>query len=173
MIRGEQYLPKFINRGLKVGKNFCRMGGVIIDPSHCFQIEIGDNVTLAPRVHILAHDTSTYMHLGYTRSANVRIGNQVFIGASTIVLPGVSIGDRVIIGAGSVVTKDIPSNSVAVGNPARVICSIDAYLEKERAKMNEENCISGLDPDHDIEGRERAKQISDKYGEIFVNGRKQ
>lgn len=112
------------------------------------------------------------MHLGYTRSANVRIGNRVFIGASAIVLPGVTIGDNVIIGAGSVVTKDIPSNSVAAGNPARVICSIDKYVEKERKKMNEENCISGLDPDHDFIGRERAKQISDKYGEIFVNGRK-
>lgn len=170
-LRGEpQHIEKLLKRGLKIGKNFCRMDGVTIDASHCFQIEIGDDVTLAPRVHILAHDTSTYMHLGYTRSANVRIGNSVFVGASTIVLPGVSIGDRVIIGAGSVVTKDIPSNSVAVGNPARVICDIDTYLDKERSKMNEENCISGLDPNNDIEGREHAKQISDKYGEIFVNG---
>ena len=49
-----------------------------------------------------------------------------------------------IIGAGNVVTKDIPSNSVAVGNPARVICSVDAYIEKEKAKMNEHNTYKGL-----------------------------
>lgn len=57
-LRGEpQHLGKLIKRGLKVGKNFHRMGGVIIDPSHCYHITIGDNVTLAPRVHILAHDS--------------------------------------------------------------------------------------------------------------------
>lgn len=55
--------------------------------------------------------------------ADVHIGKNCFIGDRTIVLPGVTIGDEVVIGAGSVVTKDIPSNSVAVGNPARVIKS--------------------------------------------------
>jgi len=50
-------------------------------------------------------------------------------------MPGVAIGNHVIIGAGSVVTKDIPSNSVAIGNPARVICSLEEYLEKEKAKI--------------------------------------
>ena len=65
----------------------------------------------------------------------VRIGNDVFVGAGTIILPGVDIGNRVIIGAGSVVTKSIPDNSIAVGNPAKVIGSYDEYLNKQKSLM--------------------------------------
>ena len=155
-LRGEpQHIEKLYKRGLRVGKNFRRMGGVIIDPTHCYHITIGDNVTLAPRVHILAHDASTFIFIGKTRAANVKIGNDVFIGASTIVLPGVTIGNRVVIGAGSVVTKNIPDNSVAVGNPARVICTVDEYLDKIKEKMCSENTFVGID--------------AIQYGEIFVS----
>lgn len=170
LLRGEpQNLDKLLRRGLKVGKDFGRMGGVIIDPSHCYHITIGDNVTLAPRVHILAHDSSTTMFLGKTRVANVHIGNNVFIGASSIVLPGVTIGDNVVIGAGSVVTKDIPSNSVAVGNPAKVICSLDEYLAREKAKMTDENTFVGLWYEGAPERCHEAIAAADKYGEIFVS----
>ena len=58
------------------------------------------------------------------------VGNNVFIGNDSIILPNVHIGDNVIIGAGSVVTRDIPSNSVAAGVPCRVIRSIDEYHQK-------------------------------------------
>lgn len=57
---------------------------------------------------------------------DVHIGNNVWIGAGAVILPGVTIGDNTVIGAGSVVTKDIPSDSVAVGNPCRVLRAIDA-----------------------------------------------
>lgn len=99
-------------------------------------------MVLAPRVHILAHDASTKPFLNYTRVANTRIGDQVFIGAGTIVLPGVLIGNNVVIGAGSVVTKDIPDNSVAMGNPARVIKSLDVFLDENRQHMEEGNVFS-------------------------------
>ena len=59
-----------------------------------------------------------------------RKGNNVFIGADSIVLCNTRIGDNVIIGAGSVVTKDVPSNSVYAGNPARFICSFEEYQQK-------------------------------------------
>lgn len=168
-LRGEpQHLGKLLKRGLKIGKDFKRMGGVIIDPSHCYHITIGDNVTLAPRVHILAHDTSTYVFFGKTRAANVTIGNDVFVGASSIILPGVHIGNRVIIGAGSIVTKDIPDNSVAVGNPAKVICSVDDYLAKERAKMCPENTFVGIDYNNP-DDTAKAIAAAEKYGEIFVS----
>lgn len=168
-LRGEpQNIEKLYKRGLKVGKHFNRMGGVIIDPSHCYHITIGDNVTLAPRVHVLAHDASTYVFFGKTRSANVTIGNDVFVGASSIILPGVHIGNRVIIGAGSIVTKNIPDNSVAAGNPAKVICSIDDYLEREQAKMRPENTFIGLWWGRP-EGITKAIAAADKYGEIFVS----
>ena len=168
-LRGEpQHLDKLLKRGLKVGRHFNRMGGVIIDPWHCYHITIGDNVTLAPRVHILAHDASTGVFIGKVRAANVVIGNNVFVGAGTIILPGVHIGNNVVIGAGSVVTKDIPDNSVAVGNPAKVICSLETYIGKEKAKMCKENMFKGLwwgRPDEIAQ----AVAAADKYGEIYVN----
>lgn len=121
-----------IENGLTIGKDCHIMGECIIDPGHCFLITIGDRVTLAPKVHVLAHDASTKRILGYTVIGKVVIGNDVFIGAGTIILPNVTIGDKVIIGAGSVVTHSIPNNSVAVGNPARVIGTYDAYVQKRK-----------------------------------------
>lgn len=134
-LRGEYTTEKLISMGMKVGKNFGRLNGVILDPSHCWLIEIGDNVTMAPRVHILCHDASTKQFLGYTKIGRVTIGNNVFLGAESVVLPGVTIGDNVVIGANSTVTHDIPNNSVAVGSPARVICTLDEYLAKEKERM--------------------------------------
>lgn len=133
------YQEKLKNNGFKYGKNFNMEGGCIIDDAHCWLIECGDNVTLAPRVHILAHDASTKKFLGYTRIGKVKIGDNVFIGAGSIVLPGVEIGNNVIVGAGAVVTKDIPSNSVAAGVPAKVIKDINSFLDTE--KRNIENGI--------------------------------
>ena len=139
-IRGEFTTERLISMGMKVGKNFQRLQGVILDPGHCWLIEIGDNVTIAPRVHILCHDASTKMHLGYTKIGRVNIGSNVFIGAESVILPGVTIGSNVIIGANSTVTHDIPENSVAVGTPARVISTLDAYLDKERKRMETAPC---------------------------------
>ena len=134
-IRGEYTTEKLISMGMQVGTNFGRLHGVILDPSHCWLIKIGDNVTMAPRVHILCHDASTKVHLGYTKIGKVTIGNNVFIGAESVVLPGVTIGNDVIIGANSTVTKSIPDRMVAAGNPARIICTLDEYLEKQKCKM--------------------------------------
>lgn len=111
------------------------MGGVIIDPGHCWLINIGNNVTIAPRCHILAHDASTKRELGYAIIGNVTIGDNTFIGAESTILPNVSIGKNCIIGAGSVVTKSIPDGTLAAGNPARVIRSTEEYMEKRRNQM--------------------------------------
>lgn len=127
-----------ISNGMKMGKECSVMENCIFDCSHCWLIEIGDRVTFAPQVYILAHDASTKRELGYTAIAPVKIGSDVFIGARTMILPGTTIGDKVVIGAGSVVSRNIPSNSVAVGNPAHVICSYDEYIEKRKKQM--ESC---------------------------------
>ena len=66
-IRGEYTTEKLMKMGMKVGENFKRLNGVILDPSHCWLIDIGDNVTLAPRVHIMCHDASTKQFLGVTK----------------------------------------------------------------------------------------------------------
>ena len=119
-LRGEYTTEKLMKMGMQVGKNFKRLNGVILDPAHCWLIEIGDNVTLAPRVHILCHDASTKTFLNYTKIGRVTIGDNVFVGAETVILPGIKIGNNVVIGANSTVTHDVPENSVVVGSPARV-----------------------------------------------------
>lgn len=139
-LRGDHTTEKLISMGMKVGKNFKRLHGTILDPAHCWLIEIGDNVIMAPRVHILCHDASTKLFLNYTKIGRVTIGNNVFIGADSVVLPGVTIGNNVIIGANSTVTHDVPDNSVAAGTPARVLCTLDEYLEKERSRMATAPC---------------------------------
>ena len=139
-LRGEFTTEKLIKMGMKVGKNFKRLNGVILDPGHCWLIDIGDNVTMAPRVHILCHDASTKTFLGYTKIGRVTIGSNVFIGADTVVLPGVTIGDNVIVGANSTVTHDVPDNIVVAGSPAKIICSLEQYLEKEKQRMKEAPC---------------------------------
>jgi len=131
-LMGEYSTEKLEKIGLKVGRNFSRQAQCIIDHSHCWLIKIGDDVTLAPKVHILAHDASTKQSLGYTKIGLVNIGDRVFIGAGSIILPNVNIGNDVIIGAGSIVTKNIPDNSVAVGNPAKVVCTKSDYINKNR-----------------------------------------
>lgn len=135
-LRGEYTTEQLVKLGMKVGENFERLNGVILDPSHCWLIEIGKNVTIAPRVHVLCHDASTKKFLGYTKIGRVSIGDNVFIGAETVVLPGVNIGSNVVIGANSTVTHDIPDNSVAFGTPAKVYSSLDQYVEKERERMS-------------------------------------
>lgn len=131
----QDQLSFLISRGLQVGENFSMQNEVIIDPHHCWHITIGDNVTLAPRVYILAHDASTKRALNYTRVGKVNIGHNVFVGASSVILPGVVIGDNVIIGAGSVVSSDIQENSIAVGNPIKVIGTYDNYMMKRKNEM--------------------------------------
>ena len=108
----EENIDDLIKKGLTVGKNFNMQKGCILDSSHCWLIEIGNDVTLAPRVHILAHDASTKRKLGYKKIGKVKIGNNVFIGANTTILPNVKIGNNVVIGANSLVSKDIQDNTV-------------------------------------------------------------
>lgn len=134
-VRGTYNLRQLIRDGLKIGDNVDIMGECIIDPGHCWLIEIGNNVTLAPRVHILAHDASTKKQLNYVRIEKVKIGNNVFIGAGSIILPGVTIGDNVIVGAGSVVAKNLETNGVYAGAPAKKIMDYDAYMDKHRKNI--------------------------------------
>lgn len=134
-IPGVDPLTKWKKRGLTVGRNFTILDGVEIDSSHCWLITIGNNVTLAPGVRILAHDASTKIHLNYTRIGKVNIGDNVFVGADSIILPSVSIGNNAVIGAGSIVAANIEENTVAAGNPAKFICTLEDYLERKKKEM--------------------------------------
>lgn len=132
-LRRKSYMSALLKRGLKIGENTSILDGVFLDPSHCFLISIGKNCTLAPGVRLLAHDASPNRYLGITKIGTVIIEDNCFLGDSTLVLAGVTIGPNAIVGAGSVVIRDIPPNSVAAGNPARVLCSLDEFLAKHRA----------------------------------------
>lgn len=88
------------------------------------KVRIGDNVMFGPNVSLFTaghpiHPDSR--NSGYEYGIGITIGNNVWIGGNTVVNPGVNIGDNAVIGAGSVVTRDIPANVVAVGNPCRVV----------------------------------------------------
>ena len=90
-------------------------------------IYIGDNVMLGPNVTLITagHPVAPELRLkGLQFNKDIHIGNNVWIGAGANILPGISVGDNCVIGAGSVVTKDIPSNCVAVGNPCRILRQI-------------------------------------------------
>lgn len=139
-LRGDFTTEKLISMGMKVGKNFNRLHGVILDPGHCWLIEIGDNVTMAPNVHVLCHDASTKAFLDYTKIGRVTIGNNVFVGAESVIMPGVTIGSNVVIGANSTVTHDVPDNTVVAGTPAKQICSLEEYLLKEQERMKIAPC---------------------------------
>lgn len=139
-LRGDFTTEKLISMGMKVGKNFNRLHGVILDPGHCWLIEIGDNVTMAPNVHVLCHDASTKAFLNYTKIGRVTIGDNVFVGAESVIMPGVTIGSNVVIGANSTVTHDVPDNTVVAGAPAKQICSLEEYLRKERERMKTAPC---------------------------------
>lgn len=154
-MRGEVDTDTLIRLGLKIGSNFRRNEHCIIDQSHCWLISIGNDVTLAPNVHILAHDASMWSALGYTKIAPVEIGDNVFIGAGSIILPGVTIGSNVVIGAGSVVTKSIPANLVVAGNPAQQISTYEDFIAKNKQLMS--NC-----PNYDKSYTLRNKDISDE-----------
>ena len=125
----------FVKRGMKVGKNFNRQSSTRLDPSHCWLISIGDDVTLGNKVQILAHDDTTRIYTGYGRVAPVKIGDRVFVGANSTILMNTTIGNDVIIGAGSLVTGDIPNDSIVAGVPAKVIGKTSEYIAREKKRM--------------------------------------
>lgn len=109
----------------EVGENFyANYNLVILD---CAKVTFGDNVFIAPNVGIYTAGhpiVAEQRNSGLEYAYPITIGNNVWIGGGVQILPGVTIGDNCVIGAGSVVTKDIPSNVIAYGNPCRVIREI-------------------------------------------------
>ena len=140
-----QYISFLKKKGMTVGAGtvFYDPKSNTIDLSNPKLITLGDNVRITHGVVILTHDYSWSVLAGVYGEAlggiaPVNVGSNVFIGTNAIVLKGVSIGSNVIIGAGSVVTRDIPSNVVCAGNPAKVISSLDAYYQKKKKESDNE-----------------------------------
>lgn len=145
----QSYIAALQRDGLKLGRNVNIVDDFFFDRAHCYLISIGDNTTIAPSVRLVAHDASTKLYLGYTKFGKIDIKENCFIGHSVTVLCGVTIGPNSIVGAGSIVTKDVPPNSVVVGAPAKVVCSLEEYLARHRVDASmvfgEEYLINNLD----------------------------
>lgn len=109
---------------IKIGNNFYANHNLtIVDVC---EVSIGENVMFGPHVMISTgtHPLDPIERQKTEYGAKIRIGNDVWVGGNASILPGVTIGNNCVIGAGSVVNRDIPDNSVAVGNPCRVIKSV-------------------------------------------------
>lgn len=128
--------------GVQVGEG-CKFFGLdrSVWGSEPYLITLGDHVYIVSGVRFLTHDGTALVfrgeHPDIDLVAPIHVENNVFIGTNAIILPGVTIGHDSVIGAGAVVAKDIPPRSIAVGVPARVVTTVDAWFERHRADFIE------------------------------------
>ncbi len=122
-------------RGMHIGRDVWLPASTWIDDSHAYLIHIGDHCGFGEGCLLLAHDAQMDEFLDAARVGRVVIRESSHIGAHTIVLPGVEIGPRTIVGAGSIVSRSLPPETVCAGNPARVLCSLEEYLQKQRERI--------------------------------------
>lgn len=173
-----RYIEFLRKKGIKIGENMFITDGdlrtIDIDLTRPSLIEIGNNVRLNRNLTILSHDFAAYVlrnkyHEFIPSSGRVKIGDNVYFGRNCTIFKGVTIGDNCIIGFGSIVTKDIPENSVAIGTPAKVVCSLDDYYEKRKKLCIEEAFVYA----RSIKERyKRMPRIEDFWEEfpLFMNG---
>lgn len=138
----DRYISYLRKKGIKIGS-----GSVVfvpkvvqIDITRPELLEIGNHVFIHKGNIILTHDWASWCFVEkyneFIPAHNkVKIGNNVWFGENVTIMPGVTIGDNVIIGIGSIVTKSIPSNSVAVGIPAKVICTFKSIIKNVKKNM--------------------------------------
>jgi len=158
----DRYVDYLRKNNIKIGHNahFVDPRTMHIDLTRPSLIEIGDNVFFTSWCSILTHDFTTRVFCNLyddllPSAGKVIIGNNVYFNQRCTVLKNVTIGDNCILGYASTITKDIPANSVAVGTPAKVICTVEEYYKKRREKFIEEAFIY-------------ARSIKERYGRMPV-----
>lgn len=154
----EDYAKYCSEIGVKMGEN-CSICTSVYFGSEPYLIKLGDNVRISSDVLFITHDGGIHVirkdeYKNADLYGSIEIGNNVFIGTRATIMPKVKIGDNCVIGAGSIVTKDIPSNSIAAGVPARVINSVEKYKEKN---------INSLDYTHGMDIKEKERYLRNKY----------
>lgn len=142
----QKIVEELREKGASIGQNVDIIDAAI-DMGTPFLLTIGNNVTIT-NCRILTHDASTKKFLGYTKAGHITIGNNV------------------IVGAGTVVACDIPDNSVVIGNPCKVICSCSEYLEKQEKRMKTLPVFdfAGRELNEDTKIYERALLIENRAG---------
>ncbi len=122
------FYANFGGANVHFGKGvYCNFGVTMVDDTHIY---VGDYTMFGPSVVVATAGHPILPELrrqAYQYNMPVHIGNNCWIGAGALIMPGVTIGDNTVIGAGSVVTKDIPSNVIAVGNPCRVLREVNEH----------------------------------------------
>jgi acetyltransferase-like isoleucine patch superfamily enzyme len=138
--------------GVRVG-NGCRIYSTNFS-TEPYLITIGDHVTITDNVQFITHDGAVWVFRENKPDLDlfgkIKIGNNVFIGLNTILLPGTEIGDNVIIAAGSVLKGTYPGNSLIAGVPGKRICSIEDYYQKNIDKFVSVKGITGAERDNKI-----------------------
>lgn len=136
----EELIEQLKAQGAQIGDRLHLYGTVHIDTQFPFMLSIGNDVEITTGVHILNHDYSwsvikkaTGQLLGGV--GPVDIGNNVFIGSGSLILMNTHIGNNTIVGARSVVSGTFPDNVVIAGTPAKVICSLDEFIEKRQTRQ--------------------------------------
>lgn len=169
-----KYISYLRKKGMKIGRNTVILspGHSHIDEGRASWIEIGDNCVLTYGVSIIAHDYSwsilrkSHNIIAPTGGGKIIIGSNVFIGVNSVILRNSSIGDNCIIGAGSVVCTKIPANSVATGNPAKVIMSLDDYCDKRKANVLKE-AINEFSHLYELKGDYPSERDMVRFGFLF------
>lgn len=152
------YIKYLRRKGVQIGDGcvFRNRNTIRVDVTRPSLVTIGNNVDFNMNFQLLTHDYATSVFIRkysdfVNSSGRVTIGNNVVFGTNVTVLKGVEIGDNCIIGAGSIVSKSIPANSVAVGQPAKVVCTLDEFYARRR-----QACVE--------EAFEYANSIAERYG---------
>ena len=183
----KRFVAHLKSGGVKIGQRvvFRDPHTTRIDTTRPCLVTIGDDVDINVNFQLLTHDWCTHVfrnkfHDFLNSSGKVSIGNNVYIASNVTILKGVTIGDNCVIGAGSVVNRNIPSNSVAVGVPCRVVSTIENYYNKCKERSLEEakeyvRCFrsrNGRDPEASELWEEFVyfvdKRNIDKYPELPV-----
>ena len=143
MTSNKQKIKYLKKQGAIIGDKTRIYCGVEAFGSEPYLIKVGKDCLLTANIHLLTHDGGIKVlnSLGYfgekrmDKMGTIEIGDNVFIGNGVYILPNVKIGNNVIIGCNSVVTKNIPNNVVIAGVPAKVICTIEEYYERNKKDL--------------------------------------
>lgn len=153
----DRYCKFLREKGVEIGEgtHVCART-CLIDITRPSLVTIGKNCYINEHFTLLTHDyvTKVFLHMGWdfiNSSGRVTIGDNVSFGRDVMVLKGVTIGDNCFIGAGSIVTKDIPSNSIAVGSPCKVIMPLEEYYNKRLSRS-------------EAEALDYARSITERFG---------